>query len=234
MKEKKIGILFLILIILQVFVLYYQNAILPKKDLKNYKIGYITTNNIKKGDEITKNNVKAVKIRKDSYLPTYIDNFETVKNKVAKTDIYKGEMLSSSRVGDNKNNQKRGENKFELYIGTGKQNLKNIKENDDIRIFVRLYNKKNKKVEVLNLLKDKNIKKVYYKESNQSGNVTEKEKEVTGILVLVSDKELLNYYSANKLGEIIIAKYNDKEEPDIEVVKDFNYKDYIKEVEVDE
>lgn len=234
MKEKKIGILFLILIILQVFVLYYQNAILPKKDLKNYKIGYVVVEDIKKGSEINKDNVKAVKIRKDSYLPIYISDFKAVENKVAKTNIYKGEMLSTTRIEDKKDNKKEGENKFELYIGAGKQNLRNIKKDDDVRVFVRLYNKKNKEVEVLNLLDNKNVEKIYYKESNKSGNATEKEKEVTGILVLVSDKELLNYYSANKLGEIIIAKYNDKEEPDLEVVRNFDYKNYIKEVEIDE
>jgi hypothetical protein len=235
MKEKRIGILFLILIILQIFVVYYQNTILPKKDLTNYKEGYIVVEDIKKGSEITKDNVKTVKIRKDSYLPTYVDSLKIVENKIAKTNIYKGEMLSKTRVEDKKNSKNEGENKYELYIGIQNQNLKNIKENDDVRVFVRLYNKKSGRVEVLNLLENKSVEKIYYKKSNKSGKITEINQEVDGILVLVSDEELLNYHSANKLGEIIVAKYNDKEEPNVDVIKSFNYKDYVeKGVEVNE
>ncbi|MBP1308696.1 hypothetical protein JOD82_001716 [Paenibacillus sp. 1182] len=180
---------------------YYQNVYAPKQDERNKVFVLVAKKDISEGAAFTTENIGAIKMDKNMVLPNYITTFEDMKGKSASADIFSNEIVTKRQttgVSD-------GSKKFKLGLEAVNMPT-SIKSGDAVRVFVQttIGNK------IFEIFDKKEVVNVNFKKS-ASGAESQL---VESVDLLVSDKEAVTYFDAQKAGSIFIVRFNNLTEKD--------------------
>lgn len=170
---------------------YYQNFYLEQKAEENKVTVLVAKKDIPEGTLFTTENVGAIKMDKEFVLPNYITSFEELQGKKANSDLLQNELITKGRVDQNTG----GSKLFSVSV-KGEFNS-TIAKGDAIRVYVQKENG-----EVLELFNKKEVQQVNFKK-NASGKETST---IESLDVLMSDKEAIDYFHAQKEGTILVVK----------------------------
>ncbi|ADO59464.1 LysM peptidoglycan-binding domain-containing protein [Paenibacillus polymyxa] len=200
---------------------YYQNVYAPKQDEKNKVFVLVAKKDISEGAAFTPDNIGAIKMDKNMVLPNFITNFDEMKGKTASTDLFSNEIVTKRQttgVSD-------GSKKFKLGIEAANMPT-SIKNGDAVRVFVQttIGNK------IFEIFDKKEVVNVNFKKS-ASGQESQL---VESVDLLVSDKEAVTYFDAQKAGSIFIVRFNNLTEKDTVITPKYDMNsDEIKKLKVE-
>lgn len=206
-KEKFFMGLLVITFLATAGMFYYQNVYLDQQAESNKVTVLVAKRNIPEGSSFTADNVGAIKIDKEFVLPTHVTSFEQLKGKKANSDLLQNELITTPRIDQESDGTKMFTVSLKAEVSS------NIAQGDAVRVYVQMMNG-----DVYELFHKKEVKKV-----NMKKNASGKETNVPESLdVLLSDKEAVNYFNAQKAGTILVVKYNDLTEKDQVVIPKFD------------
>lgn len=206
-KDTVFLIIMILLFAITAGMFYYQNFYLKNELEKNKVPILIATKDIFPGTTIDKNNTKQLKIDKSILNRNILTRKDKIKDPIAKEKILKGEFVSKKRV-KSKNDKSKKQSTYVINLNPDFSS--DVKKGDFIRVYLQIANKDSTEVknylvynrkEVLNVIKDDDIR------------------DVGKLKVRVTDKEALAYYNAKEKGQIIVLKYEDVANSDIEIPK---------------
>lgn len=205
-KDKLFMLLLVVTFVITAGMFYYQNFYLEQKAEENKVTVLVAKKDIPEGTLFTTENVGAIKMDKEFVLPNYITSFEELQGKKANSDLLQNELITKGRVDQNTG----GSKLFSVSV-KGEFNS-TIAKGDAIRVYVQKENG-----EVLELFNKKEVQQVNFKK-NASGKETST---IESLDVLMSDKEAIDYFHAQKEGTILVVKYNDLTENNQTAVNKF-------------
>lgn len=206
-KEKFFMGLLIITFLATAGMFYYQNVYLEQKAEANKVTVLVAKRNIPEGSSFTADNVGAIKLDKEFVLPTYITSFDQLKGKRANSDLLQNELITTSRIEQDSDGSKMFTVSLKAEVNS------NIEPGDAVRVYVQMLNG-----DVYELFHKKEVIKV-----NMKKNASGKETGVPESLdVLLSDKEVVYYFNAQKAGTILVVKYNDLTEQDQVAIPKFD------------
>ncbi|MFF2531487.1 LysM peptidoglycan-binding domain-containing protein [Brevibacillus sp. NPDC058079] len=187
---------------------YYDNIYLKKQDQANKVTVLVMKKDIAKGTEFSTDNIGAIKIDKEMVLPTYITKFDDVKGKTATSDLLANEVVTKPRVNEG------GDGTRQFSVGVEAKNMPvSIKKGDAVRVFVQT----EVGSKVYEVFEKKEVYGVNYKKSSAGKDTPV----VQSIDLLLSDKEAVTYFDAQKTGNLLVIRYHDLTEKDTTTVPRF-------------
>ncbi|WPS85409.1 SAF domain-containing protein (plasmid) [Brevibacillus halotolerans] len=200
-KNKLMLTVLLITFVATLAMFYYDNVYLKKQYQANKVTVLVVKKDVAKGTEFTTDNIGAIKIDKEMVLPTYITKFDDVKGKTASNDLLANEIVTKPRI----NGVRDGTRQFSVGIEV-KNMPDSIKKGDSVRVFVQTVPGS----KVYEVFEKKEVVAVNYKKSSSGKETTV----VQSIDLLMSDKEAVAYFDAQKAGELLLIRYHDVTEED--------------------
>ncbi|MDF2880110.1 MAG: hypothetical protein K0R54_667 [Clostridiaceae bacterium] len=204
-KEKLLLIGMCLIFFITVGMFLYQNVYSEAQVESNKVSVLIAKKDIPEGTEFNKDNVGQYKINKDFVFADYTlaSDFSKINGKLATADILTNEILNNKKVSN-----ENSENKL-FTIKVKPDFYSDIKVQDNIRVYVQIFDKKTLETSLYKIFDKKQVLSVAILKNNKGTDTL-----IDSLEVTVSDEEALNYYNAMKLGEIIALKYNDITEED--------------------
>lgn len=205
-KEKMTLLLLILIFIATVGMFFYQNVVVKNQIEANKVSVIIAKKDITAGSEINEKNTGVMKIEKSAVFPDSltVKDFKSIEGKKAASDILQNEIINRKRISDTQ-----GEDK-QFSINVTPTYSSTLTDNDNIRVYVQIFDKKTKETSLFQLFDKKQIIGINQKKDS-SGKVSAV---IDSLQILASDEEALNYFNAMKLGDIIVLKYNDITEAD--------------------
>jgi LysM repeat protein len=180
---------------------YYQNVYSPKQDESKKITVLVAKKDIAEGSAFTTDNIGGIKIDKNMVLPNHITKFDDLKGKSSNSDILSNEIVTKPRI----NGVSDGTKQFSLGI-EAKNLPTSIKNGDYVRVYVQttVGNK------IYELFEKKEVVSINLKKSSSGKDSTA----IESVDLLLSDKETVSYFDAQKAGNILMVRYNDLTEND--------------------
>ena len=184
-------------LVLAIGLFAYQNIVMPAQQTADRVLVYVAGTNLSDKTVINASDTsqfKAVQISGDSLLHDSVTNLDSVNGKVIEGGLLEGELLRMKRLSDAKTDE------GELFIKIEPDYPIDIRDGENIAVFVRGVNEKTRMDEVVQLFAQKKVHS-----SSRVTNLLEGES-TQGYYLNVTANELEAYYLAKNKGVIIAAK----------------------------
>lgn len=172
----------------------YQNFYLANQQEKTGTTIYVAKEDIQAKTEVNTNMFTPVHIANGGLLKGYVTDINQVKGAQLKGGLLKGEPISTQRLESKKEDANE-----KLKIKIQSEFMPDIKNADNVKVFVLLTNKHSDQSEVQTLFSNKKIEV-----SAQAPEATQASKQE--YYLQLSEDEVKQYYDAQSKGKIIISK----------------------------
>lgn len=185
------------LLVLAIGLFAYQNFFMPAQLQAKRAVIYVAGTHLADEtviDTSKSDQFKAIQVSEDSVVPGSVTNLESVNGKVIEGGLLEGELLSTSRLADPT------DDKGDLYVKIEPDFPVDIRDGENIAVFVNGQNEESGESQVVELFSKKQVHA-----SSRVTNIIEGESS-QGYYLRMNDKELVDYYLAKGKGAIIVAK----------------------------
>ncbi|MFJ8528568.1 LysM peptidoglycan-binding domain-containing protein [Bacillus sp. NPDC094106] len=179
---------------LSILMFGYQNFYIANQQDKNNTVIYLAKEDIQAKTEVNANMFTPVHVSKGGLLKGYVTDINQVKGTQLKGGLLKGEPISTQRLEPK---EKGKEDKLKVKIQS--EYMPDIKDNDNVKVFVLLTNKHSEKSEVQTLFTNRKVEV-----ATVSTDATQSPKKE--FYLQLTEEEVKQYYDAQSKGKIIITK----------------------------